>query len=127
MTRKDFTTETALDQELEAFFDAGRAKDTAPSDQLVLNVLADAKRLQPHPLALPVRTAKPRAAWFDLANLFTGWRAGSALAGFLAIGVFLGYSAPAGLDTLTNALAASAGLKTNTAIEFSLDDLMAEG
>ncbi|MDA0221841.1 MAG: hypothetical protein QNL16_13525 [Rhodobacterales bacterium] len=127
MTRKDILQEADMDQDLAAFFAAGQAEGDTPSDRLMLNVLADAKRAQPQPWALPERAIVRPIKRFDMSRLFGGWQAGSALASFLALGVFLGYTAPVGVTAFTDALAVSAGLETGAASEFSLDDLMAEG
>lgn len=88
------------DQELEQFFEAGRAGAPVPSDDLMARVLADAAALQARPA--PVVPPVPRAGWVQrVLTQLGGWPAVAGLATATMAGVWIGYAAPAGLDSLT--------------------------
>jgi hypothetical protein len=93
------------DDELELFFEAGRAAAPAPSAALLERVLADAQAHQ-SPRA-PGRTppaAAGRRAWAGLLAALGGWPAVAGLASVMVAGIWLGYAAPDGLDGLSAAL-----------------------
>ncbi|MGC9369234.1 MAG: dihydroorotate dehydrogenase [Paracoccaceae bacterium] len=84
------------DDELEQFFEAGRATAPVPSAALLERVLADAQA--------PRLTAAGRRIWAGLLAALGGWPAVAGLASVTVAGIWLGYAAPGGLDGVTAAL-----------------------
>jgi hypothetical protein len=120
---------------LDAFFEAARDTPKAVPASLLARVLDDAQALQPAPKGLPKRETRAPGLFegWDLSGFFGNWRAGGALAGFLVLGLFLGYTPPDALSPVTDAVT-TAMTGTSPVMDsdtdgafFSLDDLMTEG
>ncbi|PRY24911.1 hypothetical protein CLV78_10284 [Aliiruegeria haliotis] len=100
MTRKSAET---VDTELETFFKAARDVDGDPSADLMARVLADAYEEQPAPGPAVTAPAKaPRRGWLSGAiEAMGGWPAMTGLAAATMAGVWIGYSPPLALETLS--------------------------
>jgi hypothetical protein len=92
------------DDELELFFEAGRAAAPVPSAALLERVLADAQAHQPQRAPAVARPAPGRRTWAGLLAALGGWPAVAGLASVTVAGIWLGYAAPGGLDGVTAAL-----------------------
>jgi len=89
---------------LEAYFEAGRAATPVPSADLIGRIMADAQA-QMAPAIAPTETSAPRPGLFaSLIEAIGGWPtlAGMATAGI--VGVWVGFSQPAGLDMVAEQL-----------------------
>ncbi len=105
MTDNDkFGDELAGDDGLEAFFEAGRADVLVPSADLLGRIVTDAEA-QITPAETPV--TRPRM-FAGLIEAIGGWPtlAGMATAG--VVGVWVGFSQPAGLDMVAQQLMGTA-------------------
>jgi hypothetical protein len=92
------------DTELDLFFDAARRTRPDPSEALMVRVLADALDAQAQQTPV-VRTARRSAPlWMQLRDALGGWPALGGLAAAGVAGLFIGFSAPAGVGDLTATL-----------------------
>lgn len=91
------------DAGLEAFFQAGRAAAPAPSDALIATILQDAKALQPEAALLTGSTVR-RSFWRDLSAQIGGWPALAGMATATLVGLWIGFSAPDQLETLSGGI-----------------------
>ena len=113
------------DQALEAFFDAARLDTAAPSDALVSAILADAALYQPQPEILAGNIADPRPSrglFADLMATVGGWPALAGMATATVAGVWIGFAAPAQLETMSGGLILT-GDYTLAEETYALEDL----
>ena len=115
------------DDELERFFEAGRAAAPAPSEALLERVLAEAQAQQAPRAQTPARPAAARGAWAGLLAALGGWPAVTALAAVAVAGIWLGYASPGELDGLTAALWPGQGGYDVVDMIPSYDGLLGEG
>lgn len=107
MTDKHEFTEDGL----ETLFAAERAQSPVPSADLLGRIMADAQtqaQTQAQAQAGPVATAPQRGVFANLLQPIGGWPslAGMATAG--VVGVWIGFSQPAGLDMVAEQLMGTA-------------------
>ena len=105
--------------DLNAYFDAERAAGVTPSADFLGRVLQDAKVVQKLP-AISV-TAPQQGLFANLVAAIGGWPtlAGMATAGI--VGIWLGFSQPAGIDRVAEQIwgASDAGYLVDLAPEFA--------
>lgn len=125
--------DVALDDELDALFDAARAEAPLPGADLIARVLADADRLQPAPRPLaPARVAQGgRAGETGAGGGFWHWLAGGGMFAGLgslaaACGLALGLVQPAALVSVQEALAFGTGSTTQIDLMPGIDALLSE-
>jgi hypothetical protein len=116
------------DREIEALFAAARAHPAEPSAALLARVMEDAM-IEASACALPdrapVRHAARRGVLAALVAAIGGWPAMGGLATAGLVGVWIGYAAPAGLDTVTSDVFGD-GYEVSDLVP-SLDSYLAEG
>lgn len=87
------------DDDLELFFEAGRADAPVPSQELMARIMADAEANMPP--AAPVVQAAPKAGLFaGLLAAIGGWPAMAGLATATVAGIWIGYAQPTSLTVL---------------------------
>ena len=91
-----YDADNGADNGLEAYFEAGRAAEVLPSADLLGRIMADAQTQMPQ-VDTPVRQP---GFFASVLEAIGGWPtlAGMATAG--VVGVWIGFSQPAGLDQL---------------------------
>ena len=109
------------DNDLELFFEAARQDAPEPSDALLAAILADAQAQQPRATSLSPEC--PKENWFrGLLSIVGGWPAAASLATATVAGVWLGFTQPVQLETLSGGLVL-AGDYATTDTTYALDDL----
>jgi hypothetical protein len=89
------------DAELDLFFDAARRSRPDPSEALMARVLADALDTQGQQMRVVRAARRPTPLWMQLRDALGGWPALGGLAAAGVAGLFIGFSAPAGMGDLT--------------------------
>ena len=121
------TDKTMLeDQALEVFFDASRSDAAMPSDDLVSAILADATQHQRQPEAAFSDVREDRArrgGWASLISAIGGWPALTGMATATVAGVWIGFAAPAQLETISGGLILT-GDYTVAEETYALEDLV---
>ncbi len=94
------------DARLDAYFTAGRKTAMLPSDNLMARILADADAAMP--VQAQIQTVLHNNSTGFFATIFAtlwaaigGWPAAAGMATATLVGVWIGFSQPAGLDILT--------------------------
>lgn len=109
------------DDDLELFFKAARQDVSEPSDALMAAILADAQAQQPR--AASLSPARPKENWFrSLLAVVGGWPAAASLTTATVAGVWLGFTQPVQLETLSGGLVL-AGDYATTDTTYALEDL----
>ena len=113
------------DTALDAFFDAARAQDPTPSDDLIARILADADA---EVIAQSQTAAPPRRGWFaQVVGGLGGWPALAGLATAAVTGVTIGVVSPDVIDTWTDGtVSAALGYEVNDLLP-SVGGLLDEG
>ncbi len=102
------------EDDLDALFNAARARPAEPSVALYERVLADAEAAMPAPAARP---AHRRGLAARLLSQVGGWPAATGLAAAAAIGVYIGMAAPSAVETMSGGYVASTS-------GYGMEDLM---
>lgn len=114
------------DQALDAFFDAMKTHEVAPSDRLVAAILDDAAQHQPQaPDLPPARSPYPaprRSRLRDVLDAIGGWPAMAGMTTAAIAGLWLGLAAPTGLETLSGGLILSSDASLSDG-SFALEDM----
>ncbi|WP_176438431.1 dihydroorotate dehydrogenase [Actibacterium lipolyticum] len=95
------------DQELELFFAAARDDAPVPSDDLMARVFADSVENMPSGAGIVPAPLVKDGVVTRFLKAIGGWPALAGLATATMAGVWIGYSAPAGLATVTGGVLAS--------------------
>lgn len=110
------------DNELDLFFEAARQERAEPSDSLMAAIMADAQAQMPAADPLPAPKAQ-KAGW--LSSIFRGLGglpAAASLATATVAGVWIGFTQPVQLETLSGGLVLSGDyVVSDTA--YALEDL----
>ncbi|MFY0690663.1 MAG: hypothetical protein JXR14_01920 [Paracoccaceae bacterium] len=91
MTDRDGKMTPDAEADLEALFAQARAQKTSAPDALMARIVEDAQRLQPRPMAVPLRAP---SVWSQLRAALGGWPALGGLAATALVGVYIGFSDP---------------------------------
>ena len=105
------------EDDLDALFNAARARPAEPSVALYERVLADAEAALPAMPAPAARPAPRRGLAARLLSQVGGWPAATGLAAAAAIGVYIGMAAPSAVETMSGGYVASTS-------GYGMEDLM---
>ncbi|WP_432447855.1 hypothetical protein [Aliiroseovarius marinus] len=117
-------SEIPHDDALEAFFNAARQDNPAPSDALMSAILADADRLQPQPKKLERDAEMPvkQGAVKAILSAIGGWPSAAGMVTATVAGVWIGFAQPVQLELLSGGLVLS-GTYSEDQTDYSLEDL----
>lgn len=110
------------DNELDLFFDAARRDVTVPSDTLMAAIMADAKAQMPVVEPLPTSKTHKMGLFASIWTAIGGLPAAASLATATVAGVWIGFTQPVQLETLSGGLVL-AGDYVTTDTTYALEDL----
>ncbi|SPF75976.1 hypothetical protein ALP8811_00971 [Aliiroseovarius pelagivivens] len=110
------------ENELDLFFDAARQDAVEPSDTLMAAILADAQAHLPVVDPLPTPKAHKNSWISSVFATIGGWPAAASLATATVAGVWIGFTQPVQLETLSGGLVL-AGDYATTDTSYALEDL----
>ncbi|MCK0142472.1 hypothetical protein [Aliiroseovarius sp. F20344] len=113
-----------LDSELELFFNAARKADVEPSADVFNAIIADAEAQLSAVETLPVvGQGSQEGGWLQsIFSAIGGWPAAASLASATVAGVWIGFTQPVQLETLSGGLVLS-GDYTAADTSYALEDL----
>ncbi|MCA8868797.1 MAG: hypothetical protein KDA67_09115 [Rhodobacteraceae bacterium] len=127
MTDRNQKSDREISADLAAFFTAAKKSAAGPSDNLLAAVLKDAERLLPTPGPARPTPARRFSRLIDIWQGLGGWQAATAFGLFLALGIWLGYTPPSGLEPVADQFSGQIETVGVASDYFPLDDMLNEG
>lgn len=127
MTDRKQKSDSEINADLVAFFTAADQATAGPSDSLLAAVLQDAERLQAAPEPARLAPVRRFSRLIDIWQGLGGWQAATVFGMFLALGIWLGYTPPSGLEPVADQFSGQIETVGVAGDYFPLDDMMNEG